>query len=184
MKAIKFNQKKRGPKGEGRATVYKPVQLPVDLIDELKLYKDMYGIALAEEEDEYGNPIPVHVSFEQMFRRWIEIVGRYDSDIRKDVEAAKKYRLEHPMPETFPVDPVDCDVWDLRYLVERDGEEIYLQPDRDLIFSADVNGKKVGLEQFINEEWEFMNDAAIEINLEQAKAIRDKIFQHNKRISK
>ena len=184
MKAIKFNQKKRGPKGEGRATVYKPVQLPVDLIDELKLYKDFYGIAMATEKDEWGNPIPAHVSFEQMFRRWIDIVGRYDTGIRNEVEATKKYRLEHPSPETYDVDPVACDVWELRYFVMRDGEEIDMEPDKDLIFSADVNGKKVGLEQFINEEWEFMNDAAIEINIEQAKRIRDKIFRHNKKISK
>lgn len=32
MKSIKFGSKKRGPKGEGRAVIYKPMQLPVDLI--------------------------------------------------------------------------------------------------------------------------------------------------------
>lgn len=46
--------KKRAPKGEGRAVIYKPVQLPVDLIEDLKLYKDAYGMLLAEEEDEWG----------------------------------------------------------------------------------------------------------------------------------
>lgn len=37
MKSIKFSSKKRGPKGEGRAVIYKPVQLPVDLIEDLKI---------------------------------------------------------------------------------------------------------------------------------------------------
>jgi len=66
---LHHGSKKRGPKGEWRAVIYKPVQLPVDLIEDLKLYKDAYGMLLAEEEDEWGNPNPVHVSYEQMFRR-------------------------------------------------------------------------------------------------------------------
>ena len=36
MKGIKFGSKKRSPKGEG----YKHVQLPVDLIEDLKMYKN------------------------------------------------------------------------------------------------------------------------------------------------
>ena len=76
MKGIKFGSKKRGPKGEGRAVIYKPVQLPVELIEDLKLYKDAYGLLFAEDKDEWGNPIPVHVSYEQMLRRWMDNVNR------------------------------------------------------------------------------------------------------------
>lgn len=82
--------KKRGTKGEGRAVIYKPVQLPVDLIEDLKLYKDAYGMLLAEEEDEWGNPIPVHVSYEQMFRRWMDNVKKMDI-----YEASSSIHLPH-----------------------------------------------------------------------------------------
>ena len=54
MKGVKFGSKKRGPKGEGRAVIYKPVQLPVELIEDLKLYKEAYGMLLAEEEHEWA----------------------------------------------------------------------------------------------------------------------------------
>ena len=64
MKGIKFGSKKRGTKGEGRAVIYKPVQLPVELIEDLKLYKDAYGLLFAEDKDEWGNPITVHVSYD------------------------------------------------------------------------------------------------------------------------
>lgn len=69
MKGIKCGSKKRGPKDEGRAVIYKPVQLPVELIEDLKLYTYAYGLLFAEDKDEWGNLIPVHVTFEQMFRR-------------------------------------------------------------------------------------------------------------------
>ena len=36
-----FITKKRGRKGEGRATVFQAIPLPVDIIDELKLYRDV-----------------------------------------------------------------------------------------------------------------------------------------------
>lgn len=71
------------PKDKGRAVIYKPVQLPVDLIEDLKMYKDAYGMVFAEEEDEWGNPIPVHVSYEQMSRRWMDNVKKFDKDVQK-----------------------------------------------------------------------------------------------------
>ena len=105
MKGIKFGSKKRGPKGEGRSVIYKPVQLPVDLIEELKLYKEAYGMLLAEESDEWGNPIPVHVSFAQMLRRWMENVKKFDKDIEREVEEYRRIRAEHPGIQTFYIDP-------------------------------------------------------------------------------
>ena len=56
-----FITKERGRKGEGRATVFKAVQLPVDIIDELKLYRDIYGALQSKTKDSNGNPIPEKV---------------------------------------------------------------------------------------------------------------------------
>ena len=52
-----FITKKRGRKGEGRATVFKAVQLPVDIIEELKIYRDVYGFLQSKTKDAEGNPI-------------------------------------------------------------------------------------------------------------------------------
>ena len=51
-----FLTKKRGKKGNGRATVFKAVQLPVDIIDELKLYRDVYGFLQSRTKDSEGYP--------------------------------------------------------------------------------------------------------------------------------
>ncbi len=110
MKGIKFGSKKRGPKGEGHAVIYKPVQLPVELIKDLKLNNEAYGILLAEEEDKYGYPIPVHVSYEQMFRRWMDNVKKFDNDVQKEVDEYRRIMSEHPGIQTFYVNPCEGDI--------------------------------------------------------------------------
>lgn len=56
--------KKRGPKGEGRAAIYKPV----------------------------------HVSYEQMFRRWMDNVKKFDKDVQKEVDEYRRIRATRPDP--------------------------------------------------------------------------------------
>ena len=61
----------------------------------------------AEEEDEWGNPIPMHVTFEQMFRRWMDNVKKFDKDVQKEVDEYRRMRAEHPAPVYYPVDPCE-----------------------------------------------------------------------------
>ena len=180
MKGIKFGSKKRGPKGEGRAVIYKPVQLPVELIEDLKLYKEAYGMLLAEEEDEWGNPITVHVSYEQMFRRWMDNVKKFDKDVQKEVDEYRRIRAEHPGIQTFYVDPCEGDIWELQYTAERNGEEYPLTVDKELAFYAIIDGVKMGAQDLINEEYEIMNDAGIVLDIVQAYRVSDKILKHYK----
>ena len=42
--------------------------------------------SLPRINDECGNPIPVHVSYEQMFRRWIDNVINFDKAVQKEVD--------------------------------------------------------------------------------------------------
>ncbi len=60
--------------------------------DELELFKVAYSVCLSREKDEHGNPVPVKVSWEQMFRRWMDNVGRFDSDVKKYVDETKKMK--------------------------------------------------------------------------------------------
>ena len=178
MKGIKFGSKKRGPKGEGRAVIYKSVQLPVDLIEDLKMYKNAYGMILAEEEDEWGNPIPVHVTFEQMFRRWMDNVKKFDKDVQKEVEAYRRIRESRPDPVLYPVDPCDGDIWEMEYTAWRNGEEYPLTVDNELAFYAVIDGEKKGAEQLINEEYELQNDAGIVIEMKDVYRVSKKILKH------
>lgn len=95
--------------------IYKPVQLPVDLIEDLKMYKDAYGMLFAEEEDEWGNPIPVHVSYEQLFRKWMDNVYRFDKEVQREVDAYRRIRESRPDPVLCPVDPCEGDIWEMEY---------------------------------------------------------------------
>lgn len=180
MKGIKFGSKKRGPKGGGRAVIYKPVQLPVELIKDLKMYKDAYGMLLAEEEDEWGNPIPVHVSYEQMFRRWMDNVKKFDKDVQKEVDEYRRIRAEHPVPVQYPVDPCEGDIWEMEYSAWRNGVDYSLTVDKELAFYAIIDGVKKGAQDLINEEYEIMNDAGVVLDIVQAYRVSDKILKHYK----
>ena len=98
-----FLTKKRGKKGNGRATVFKAVQLPVDIIDELKIYRDVYGFLQSKGKDAQGNPIPEKVSFEQMLRRWMDNVDSFDPEAHAMVNSILRER--RTLPPTYEVDP-------------------------------------------------------------------------------
>lgn len=132
----------------------------------------------AEEEDEWGNPIPVHVSYEQMFRRWMDNVKKFDKDVQKEVDEYRRIRAEHPGIQTFYVDPFEGDIWELRYTAERKGEEYPLTVDKELAFYAIIDGEKIGAEQLINEEYELYNDACVVFDLKDAYRVSKKILRH------
>ena len=69
----------------------------------------------SEEKDEYGNPIPVHVTFEQMLRRWMDNVKRFDKEIQKEVDEYRRIRTMQPMPNLYPVDPCEGGIWEMQY---------------------------------------------------------------------
>lgn len=56
------------------------------------MYKDAYSVCLARENDQWGNPIPVQVTWEQMLRRWMDNIGQLGKiggnlwQLRKDLK--------------------------------------------------------------------------------------------------
>ena len=177
MGIFNFNSRKESRKHQG-TKIYKSLRLPETVINDLKLYQDAYGFMLSEEEDKYGNPIPARLMLAEMLTMWMENVELFDKDVYDDVQITKRMREENPPRPTYYVDPTEGEVWELRYLAERDGDEIEMKPDRYLWFVGRLNGNKVGVEDLINEEWTFMNEIGTEITLEQAKEISWKILGH------
>lgn len=47
-----------------------------------------------------------------------------------------------------------------------------------------VNGRNVGIKALLEDEWVFMNEVGIEITMDQAIIIRDKIKKHQSEVSK
>lgn len=100
----------------------KSIYLPAEVIEDLQRCKTAYSICLSRRKDKSGNPIPVRVTWEQLLRRWMEQVGRFDPDVKALAEELKELREEKPPLPRF--DPTEGNIWDLKYTFERDGEEI------------------------------------------------------------
>ena len=137
------DKKPRGKKGEGRATIFKPVNLPVDVAEDLKLLKNLYEVACAEQNDQW----------------------------------AKKARAS--MPKTYPVDPTEGEVWDMKYFfTNEDGDEVEAIPDKSGTFVAMMDGFKATTESMLLNEWTLINEAGIEITPEQARKVVSRILSH------
>ena len=74
------------------ARKYVNVQVPIEVYEDLKLYKDLYSVYLTKKNDERGNPVPIKVTFEQMFRRWMESVRRFDPEVARSFVTSKQSR--------------------------------------------------------------------------------------------
>ena len=100
---ILFDKKPRGKKGEGRSTIFKPINLPTDVAADLKLVKNIYEVACSAEKDQSGYPIPVKLSYGQILSHWMDNLERLDPKVAKEFMQAKKDRAKQP--KTYPVDP-------------------------------------------------------------------------------
>ncbi|MDY6463767.1 MAG: hypothetical protein SPK80_04060, partial [Bacteroidales bacterium] len=180
MRIRKLFTKEKAKNGEGRKATIKHLLLPEEVVQELKLYKDAYSVCLSREKDEEGNPVLVRVSWEQMFRRWMDNVGRFDSDVKKYVDEGKKYREENPPAPVYPVDPTEGEVWNMRYFFERDGDEIEAYTGYWPGFFAMVDCQERDQEEMMADGWVLMNEAGIEISPADALSISMIISEHNK----
>ena len=53
------------------------------------------------------------VSYEQMFRRWMNNVKKFDKAVQKEVDECRHIRELYPAPVHYPVDPCDGDIWEI-----------------------------------------------------------------------
>lgn len=179
MRVRQLFKRGKGKDGEGRQAKIKHLLLPEEVVQELKLYKDAYSVCLAREKDEWGNPIPIRVSWEQMFRRWMDQVGRFDKDVKEYVDEGKKSRAENPPAPTYPVDPTEGEIWNMQYVFEKDGEELEAHLGDRSPFYAVYKGHQTGFKTMLAEDWTLMNDAGIEIDdIEVAWKINRIIKEH------
>ena len=149
-----FKIKKRGRKGEGRAVKFKALMLPEDIIEELKIYKDHYSMAESTQKDEYGNPLPARVSYEQMLRHWMDNIDAFDPEAYDAVQSMKEFRREHPVQQMYEVNPFD-------FPIEFNGDTFVCSEDYQ-----DFKGRT--LDEMYNQNWPLICDGGHEFTLEQA----------------
>ena len=186
---IKFlipSRKSRGKKGEGRKVNFFPINVPVDVADDLKLYRLLYSENLEET-----------ISFENMFRHWMDIVAVVEPEIQAAFENAKKSRseeekkfaaglgltteqLEANEAAFDPADP-ENEPWKLRYFFEKDGEELEALPGNRSPFYAKISGRNVGMKDMLVDGWTLMNEVGVELDFDQAAKICALIKEHSKK---
>ena len=181
MKSRKLFTRKKAKNGEGRQSVIKHLLLPEEVIKELRLYKDAYSICLSRKKDERGNTIPANITWEQMLRRWMDNVGRFDKDVKEYVESGKAHLAANPPAPTFPVDPTEGEIWKMRYIFEKDGEELDAIPGDMTPFYAVKEGRNVGMKQLFADGWVLMNEAGIEIDYNKAAEVSRILKEHQKK---
>lgn len=185
MKKRKLLAKRpKAKNGQKRQVTIKHILLPEELVAELQLYKQAYSDVLNQK-----------VSWEQMFHRWMESIGRFDPDVKLIVEAMKmpvtiteqteepvvSEHVEQPsLKKTFPVDPTEGDVWEMKYFFEKDGEQIPAEwaKSEKASFSAKINNRYIGVREMNKNGWTLRNDAGIDITEEQAMEIARKRRKH------
>lgn len=182
MKKRKLLAKRpKAKNGQKRQVTIKHILLPEELVAELQLYKQAYSDVLNQK-----------VTWEQMFHRWMENIGRFDPDVKLRVEAMKtpvitpEQKAEQQVEQSsleriFSVDPTEGEVWNMRYFFEKDGEEIEAKLNsKGDSFSAKIGNRFYSLNELLRNGWKFMNDGEVEISEEEAKVIALTIFKRNK----
>ena len=181
MKKRKLLAKRpKAKNGQKRQVTIKHILLPEELVAELQLYKQAYSDVINQK-----------VSWEQMFHRWMENIGRFDPDVKLRVEAMKtpvitpeqkaEQQVEQPSLERiFSVDPTEGEVWNMKYFFEKDGEQLkaeWAKSDK-ASFSVKINNRSCGVRAMLKNGWILMNDGGIEINEEQAMVVAQKRKKH------
>lgn len=69
----------------------------------------------------------------------------------------------------------------MRYIFEKDGEELDAIPGDLTPFYAVKEGRNVGMKQLFAEGWTLMNDAGIEIDYDQAAEVSRILKEHQKK---
>lgn len=185
-------QKNRGKKGEGRAVKFTPINIPIDVAEDLKLYRDIYSEIAG-----------CKITLETVLRSWMEMANEQDPDIYKAFIDAKKSRqetqerlaaglgltAEQLTENESAFDPTapEIEPWNLRYFFEKDGEEVEAHPYLQVPFFisrlyvpfyAILDNRNIGMKQMLAEGWTLMNDIGCEINIEQAQKICSIIKEH------
>lgn len=195
MRVNKLFRRKRAENGAGRTVKVKHLLLPEDVVDDLKLFKNCYELCLATSKDENGYPIPIRVTYEQMLKRWMKNIGRFDPDIAKEFALLKAERIknEEQMARMFgltseqmkdnetafnPADPSN-EPWQLRYFFVRNDEQVEALSGDYSPFYAKINGKNISMKNMLADNWILRNDDGVELDTDEAWQVNKLIKEHS-----
>lgn len=194
MRANKLFKRQKAENGAGRTVKVKHLLLPEEVVEDLKVFKSCYELCLSTEKEKDGTPKIIRVTYEQMLRRWMDNIGRFDPDVVKMFNHIKEYQAneqEYMASElgltaeeykenldSFEPAAVENKPWKLRYFFEKDGDEVEALPGVYTPFYAKINGRNVGMKDMLVDGWTLQNDIGVEIDFEDAHKICALIKEH------
>lgn len=183
MISKKFGRKPKAKDNTGRSTKVTSIMISQVLKNRLLELKDAYVHCYKDE-----------VTFDQMLTRWADNVGRFDPkvlvslDIIREERKKEQERLAAGLgltaeqlkenEATFDPTAPENEPWKLRYLFEKDGEQVDALPGDLVPFYAKVNGFNIGMSKLLADGWTLQNEVGVELDLEQAQKIRALIREH------
>lgn len=80
---------------------------------------------------------------------------------------------------TYPVDPTESEVWNMKYFFENDeGKRLDAHVGDIAPFYCKLNGRDTGMKTMMKKGWKLMNDVGVELTEGQAKKLSDILKKH------
>lgn len=183
MISKKFGRKPKAKDNTGRSTKVTSIMISQNLKDRLSELKDAYECCYNET-----------VTYDQMLTRWADNVSRIDPKVPGCLVAIREERkkeqermaaglgitAEQLKENEVAFDPTDPEnePWKLKYVFEKEGEEIEAHPGNLTPFYAKINRRNVGLKDMLLTGWSLQNEIGVKLNFEQATKICALIKEH------
>lgn len=184
MISKRFGRKPKAKDNTGRSTKVTSIMISKELKDRLSELKDAYEFCYHET-----------VTYDQMLRRWADNVGRFDPKVPGCLKVIKEERRKEQERlaaglgitaeqlkanvDTFNPAAPENKPWELRYMFEKDGDEIEAYVGDMAAFYAKMNGRSIGMAAMLKDGWTLMNELGIELSIENAwkinKIIKSKL---------
>ena len=183
MISKRFGRKPKGKDNAGRSTKVTSIMISQDLKNRLAELKDSYECCYKET-----------VTYDQMLERWADNVGRFDPKVIGCLETIREDRKKEQerlaaglgiTPEQLKeneaaFDPTDSvnEPWELRYMFEKDGEEVEAYLGDKAAFYAKMDGRSICMAAMLKDGWTLMNEVGVKLDIDQAWQINQLIKEH------
>ena len=136
-----------------------------------------FPIGVKAYSEVYGKMTPT-----QVIKRLIDAgLKRCDPEVYEALIRRTEGGTQEPVLEiTYPVDPTEGEVWEMRYFFEKNGEQLeaeWAKSDK-ASFSVKVNNRSCGVKEMLQKGWVLINEVGIEISEDQALVIAQKRRKH------
>lgn len=131
-----------------RNKIFKHILVPEDLAIELLRYKKAYAIYYSTDSQ------PVRVTFEDMFRRWMKNVGRFDPAVKHKYQELLTEKIAAPLPSPSP----EKKIWLRPYYFVKGQDRVEAVVGDIIPFVAKLHGRNVSAKEMGLNGWTLVDE--------------------------